>query len=554
MRTRWRYLLAVPPLLFLGVFYFYPLITIFITSFVSEGGGWKPGSLHRLTSTGYYAGVLWFTTWQAALSTALTLLLALPGAYVFARFDFKGKALIQSLTVVPFVLPTVVTAVAFKALLGPGGLVNRGLMAVFALDGPPIRIDQTVWFFLLAHVFFNYTVVLRIVGGFWARLPKDLTEAARMLGASGFRVFFRITLPLILPAVVAAAMLVFVFCFTSFGVVLILGGPRLATVEVEIYRQAVHLFNLPMAAALSLIQIVFTFGLMGLYTWFERRSAVSLMPASALLANRRAHSRWDRVTIGGNLALLVLLLGTPLLALFVGSILTETGLALTYYRGLFENLTHSIMYVSPVTAMVNSLGFALAATVAALVIGWFSAAFLAGSKGRTAGIFDPIFMLPLSTSAVTLGFGFIIALDEPPLNLRTSVLLPAAAHAMVAFPFVIRSLLPAWRSIPRQLKESAAMLGASPWRAWRHVDWPILRRALWVGGVFAFAISMGEFGATVFVARPETATLPLAIYRYLNYPGALNFGRAMAMSCVLMLTTSAGFLLIEKFKSVGGDF
>ncbi len=554
MRTRWRYLLAVPPLLFLGVFYFYPLITIFITSFVPEGGGWKPGSLHRLTSTGYYAGVLWFTTWQAALSTALTLLLALPGAYVFARFDFKGKALIQSLTVVPFVLPTVVTAVAFKALLGPGGLVNRGLMAVFALDGPPIRIDQTVWFFLLAHVFFNYTVVLRIVGGFWARLPKDLTEAARLLGASGFRAFFRITLPLILPAVVAAAMLVFVFCFTSFGVVLILGGPRLATVEVEIYRQAVHLFNLPMAAALSLIQIVFTFGLVGLYTWFERRNAVSLMPASALLANRRACSRWDRAAIGGNLALLVLLLGTPLLALFVGSILTETGLALTYYRALFENLTHSIMYVSPVTAMVNSLGFALAATAAALVIGWFSAAFLAGSNGRIAAIFDPIFMLPLSTSAVTLGFGFIIALDEPPLNLRTSVLLPPAAHAMVAFPFVIRSLLPAWRSIPRQLKEAAAMLGASPWRAWRHVDWPILRRALWVGGVFAFAISMGEFGATVFVARPETATLPLAIYRYLNYPGNLNFGRAMAMSCVLMLTTSAGFLLIEKFKSVGGDF
>ncbi len=554
MKTKLRYLLAAPPLLFLGVFYFYPLASILIVSFSPEWGGLETGHLQRMIGSSYYAGVLWFTTWQAALSTFLTLLFALPGAYVFARFDFKGKALIQSLTAVPFVLPTVVTAAAFKSLLGPGGLVNRGLMAVFGLDGPPICIDHTVWFFLLAHVFFNYTVVLRIVGGFWARLPEDLTEAARMLGASGFKSFFRITLPLIIPAVIAAAMLVFVFCFTSFGVILILGGPRLATVEVEIYRQAVHLFNLPMAAVLSLVQIVFTFGLMGLYTWFERRSAVSLMPESAIRSGRHPRNWRDRLTIGGNTTFMVLLLGTPLLALLAGSVLTENGPALTYYRGLLENPTRSILYVSPVSALVNSLGFALAATLASLVIGWFSAAFLAGSTGRTAGFLDPIFMLPLSTSAVTLGFGFIIALDEPPLNLRTSVLLPAAAHAMVAFPFVIRSLLPAWRSIPRYLKEAAALLGASPWRVWCHVDWPILRRALWVGAVFAFAISMGEFGATVFVARPQTPTLPLAIYRYLNHPGALNFGRAMAMSCLLMITTSAGFLFIEKFKSVSGDF
>jgi thiamine transport system permease protein len=554
VKPKLRYLLAAPPLLFLGVFFFYPLATIFLTSFVPEGGGWEPERLHRLIGSSYYAGVLWFTTWQAALSTVLTLLLALPGAYVFARFDFKGKALIQSLTAVPFVLPTVVTAAAFKALLGPGGVINRALMTMFELEGPPIRIDHTVWFFLLAHVFFNYTVVLRIVGGFWARVPADLTDAARMLGASGTKAFFRITLPLIRPAVMAAALLVFVFCFTSFGVVLILGGPRLATVEVEIYRQAVHLFNLPMAAALSLVQIVFTFGLMGLYTWFERRSAVSLMPASGTRANRRPNSRRDRLVIGANIGFLALLLGTPLLALFLGSILTEAGPAATYYLALLENPTHSILYVPPVAAMRNSLVFALAATVVALVIGWFCAAFLAGSKGRTAGFFDPLFMLPLTTSAVTLGFGFILALDEPPLNLRTSMMLPALAHALVAFPFVIRSLLPAWRSIPEHLREAAAMLGATPWQVRRHVDWPILRRAVWVGALFAFAISMGEFGATVFVASPRAPTLPLAIYRYLNYPGALNFGRAMAMSCLLMLTTSAGFLIIEKLKVVNGDF
>jgi thiamine transport system permease protein len=157
-------------------------------------------------------------------------------------------------------------------------------------------------------------------------------------------------------------------------------------------------------------------------------------------------------------------------------------------------------------------------------------------------------MLPLATSAVTLGFGFIIALDEPPLNLRTSLILPAIAHAMVAFPFVIRSLLPAWRSIPQSLREAASVLGASPFRVWRAVDWPILSRALMVGAVFAFAISMGEFGATVFVARPQIPTLPLAIYRYLTHPGAMNYGQAMAMSCLLMLTTAVGFIFLEKIR------
>jgi thiamine transport system permease protein len=461
----------------------------------------------------------------------------------------------QSLITVPFVLPTVVTAAAFRALLGPGGLVNTGLMAAFDLSRPPINIDHTVWFFLLAHIFYNYTVIVRLVGGFWARLPLDVNEAARMLGATRSQVFFRITLPLLMPAILAASLLIFVFCFTSFGVVLILGGPRLATVEVEIYRQAVHLFNLPMAAALSLVQIIFIFGLIWLYTWLERRSAVSLIPAMTRNDVRAsARTRFDRLMIGGNTIFLFFLLGAPLVALLFSSLLTGSGPGLTYYRGLFENNAQSILYVAPITAMANSLGFALAATGIALILGWCSAAFLAGRKSWLTGLFDPVFMLPLSTSAVTLGFGFIIALDEPPLNLRTSLLLPAIAHALVAFPFVIRSLLPAWRGIPQSLREAAAVLGASPIKVWQAVDWPILGRALVVGAMFAFAISMGEFGATVFVARPQTPTMPLAIYRYLTHPGAMNYGQAMAMSCILMVTTAIGFVLLEKIRIAPGDY
>jgi len=548
MNRKVRYALLLPPLLFLGVFYFYPLISIFVMSFAPDGR-WDVGQLTGLIRTSYYVRVLWFTIWQAGVSTLLTIVLALPAAYVFARFDFKAKALIQNLTTIPFVLPTVVTAAAFQALLGPRGLVNGLLMHLFSLKQPVIQIDHTVWFFLMAHVFYNYTVMLRIVGGFWSRLPRNLDEAARMLGASGPISFFRITLPLLAPAILAASLLVFVFCFTSFGVVLILGGPRLATVEVEIYRQALHLFNLPMAAALSIVQILFTFGLMVVYTRFERKSAITLMPEGFSGSDRPVRTRTDRIIVGASIMFLTLLLGAPLMALIIRSFLSEKGLSLVYYLALLENRAQSILYISPVAAIANSLAYALGAALIALTLGWFSAAFLVNRPGRVTGMLDPIFMLPLSTSAVTLGFGFIIALDAPPLNLRASLLLPAFAHALVAFPFVVRSLLPAWRSIPQSLREAASLLGASPFRTWLTVDWPILGRALLVGAVFAFAISMGEFGATVFVVRPQVSTMPLAIYRYLSHPGGMNYGQAMAMSCLLMVTTAAGFILLEKLES-----
>jgi thiamine transport system permease protein len=228
---------------------------------------------------------------------------------------------------------------------------------------------------------------------------------------------------------------------------------------------------------------------------------------------------------------------------------SETGVSLGFYKNLFENTTESVFFVPPADAVFYSLGFALAALLIALTLGVPAAVFLAGPANRVRSVLDPLFMLPLSTSAVTLGFGFILALDKPPLNLRTSPILVPLAHTLVAFPFVVRSLLPALRSIPPKLKEAATVLGAGPLKVWQTVDLPILGRALVVGAVFAFTISLGEFGATLFVARPQTPTMPLAIYRFLGQPGAVNYGQAMAMSSILMLVSATGFMFIEKFRS-----
>jgi thiamine transport system permease protein len=540
-----RWLLFSLPLLFLILFYFYPLVKIVLLSFLPEGS-WNPARLTKLVDSPIYGRILWFTCWQAALSTIITLLLGLPGAYLFARYRFFGKNLLQALMTVPFVLPTVVTAAAFRALLGSNGLVNNWLMAGLELTQPPIRIDQTVAFFLLAHVFYNYTLVLRIVGGFWAGLDPDLPAAARMLGASPWQIFRRITLPLLMPAIGSAALLVFIFCFTSFGVVLILGGPGYATLEVEIYRQSVQLFNLPMAAALSLIQIAVNFLLMWLHARLGKKSRVAFYTDSVPGTAVKIETPWQKVFLGANLLFMVVLLVTPLLALVVRSVTGEHGLTLAYYSALFTTPARSVFFVEPISAVANSVGFALAAMILAVLLGLLASTFLASARGRGTSFWDAVIMLPLATSAVTLGFGYIITLNRPPLNLRDSLALVPIAHALVAFPFVVRCILPSIRQIPQTLREAASLLGASPSQVWLRVDIPIISRAILVGAVFAFSISMGEFGASAFVTRPHTPTMPVAIFRFLGQPGDLNYGQAMAMSSILMIVTCSGFWLLGR--------
>lgn len=533
------YLLYLLPLAFLVVFFFYPLANIIGFSLSRE-------AFASLFTGRYYLNLLLFTTGQATLSTLLTLLVGLPAAYIFARYTFPGKSLLRALATVPFVLPTVVVAAAFRALVGPTGVLNRLLMDLFDLSTPPIDLQQTLTVILLAHVFYNVTVVVRLVGGFWANLNPRTVEAARLLGASRGRAFTEITLPLLLPSLVSASLLIFLFTFTSFGVILLLGGPPFRTLETEIYRQYVTFLRPDIAAVLSLLQILFTFGLMSLYAAFQRRGRVALdfRPQKANI--RAPAGTQEKLLVGLLMTALILFLVTPLLALVWTSLTNRAGqFTLAFYRDLDTLRRGSVMFVPPLVAIRNSLLYALATVVVAGLLGTVSARLLT-RPGRWRGWLDPIFMLPLGASAVTLGFGYVVSFSQ----LRTSPLLVLIAHTLVAFPFVVRSLLPVIEGIKPSLREAAAVLGASPWRVWREVDLPIIGRALLVGAVFAFTVSIGEFGATSFIVRPNSGymTMPIAIARLLGQPGAANFGQAMAMSTLLMAVCTAGFLAIERFR------
>jgi thiamine transport system permease protein len=551
------------PLTFLIIAFFYPLSRILALTLDSQ----------TLTAQNLLLAwrVLLFTFYQATLSTLLTLLLGLPSAYLFARYDFRGKSLLRALTAVPFMLPTVVVAAGFSALLGPRGLIHTLFPPFDVAHIVPMLLREgklfsfnfmgTLTAILIAHVFYNTTIIIRVVGNALSSLDPKLEAAARSLGADSFRVWWNLILPILRPSILASSLLVFLFDFTSFGVILLLGGSQFATLEVEIYLRVLRLPNLPLAALLSVIQLICTLLISLLYTRVVTRSTTQTAPRSAAANIRKPKTLREKIFITAFIILLTSFFLLPLSALPFRSLFrleadrgqrgeVQYGFTTDYYRELFVNRRGSVFYVPPIQATANSLGYATATVVLSLLLG-FPAALALAKPTRLERVLDPLIMLPLGSSAVMLGLGFIISFGA----WLISPLLVPFAHTLVALPFVIRALQPAIASIPERLRQAAASLGASPLDVWKNIDLPILRRATLAAATFAFTISLGEFGATLLISRPEYPTIPVAIERFLSQPGGLNYGQAMAMATILMLITIISILLIEKFRIPGsGEF
>ncbi|MBM7843188.1 ABC transporter permease [Herpetosiphon giganteus] len=557
-RIQWLYwLLALPALAFFMLFFGVPLWAIMQRAFAEKG---LLVAIQAVVSNRSLLHVVAWSAWQASLSTFFTLLLGVPTAYILAHYRFPGRALIRSLIAVPFVLPTVVVALAFRALLGERGLVNRWLMEWFELTHAPLQLEQSLGMILLAHVFFNLTVVVRLLSAYWSNHDPRLEASANVLGSPRWRVWLEVTLPLAMPALLAAALLVFTFTFSAFGTVLLLGSSQQRTIEVEIYDQAIRQFNLPVAATLSLLQMLTSLGLTLAYTRLVRRSSVA--QEAQQLPLRRAQ-RWStRLVIGIMLLLVGSLIVLPLGSLLLGALRIDGQWSLEYFRMLGINQRGSYAYVPPTQAMLNSLRYAAITTVLALAFGLPCAYLLAQPQGRLTKLLDGVLMLPLGTSAVTIGLGYIIAFRsyelwgwETPDLRRWSGLLPLA-HTLLALPFVIRTMLPALRRLNPRLREAARMLGAKPWQAWREVDLGLLLPSIMASALFAFTVSLGDFGAAlvVSVTSPDTATMPVVIFRFLGQPGASNYGQALAMSSLLMLVTFVSFGLLERFRDQGSEW
>lgn len=533
--------LAALPLAVLSVLFVLPVWAMLQEGLVVDGRLDLGGAVDVLQRPRVLR-VVWFTVWSATVATLLSVVLGVPAAYALHRLRFPGRHLLRAALLVPFVLPTVVVGVAFRQLLSDGGPLG-----FLGLDGSAIAI-------IAGLVFFNVAVVIRAVGATWDTVDPRPAQAAAALGASPVQVFRTVTLPALRPAIVAAASVVFLFCATAFGVVLTLGGLRYGTVETEIYRLTTDAFDLQAAAALSLVQLL---AVVVLLFVAGRLRAVPSSGAGRVAAAARRPRRGDAGALGA-LGLLLLLVGAPIATLVSGSLTTDDGWSLENYRLLATTGSRQALEVPVTEALVNSLQIAVDATWVSLLIGLLLAVAVTRrsqtrAERRARGLLDGLFMLPLGVSAVTVGFGFLIALDEPPLDLRDSDLLVPLAQALVALPLVVRTLVPVLAAIDDRQRQAAATLGAAPWRAFGTVDVPVVIRPALAAAGFAFAVSLGEFGATSFLARAERPTLPVVIFRLIGHPGPHNYGMALAAAVILGLVTTAVMLAVERLRvsSVG---
>jgi len=512
---------AAIPLLFTALLFLAPLAALAHRA-VTDADAVSAVTAWQRTDAWHLLAV---TAGQAAASAALAVVVAAPIVWLTATVALPGALALRVLVTLPFVLPTVVVGVAFRALL------NGPLAA--------LPVDTGLGAVLLAHVFLNVAVVVRVVTGVWQQIDPQAMAAARSLGASRLRAFADVVAPRLLPAVAAAAALVFLFCTTSFGVIVILGDGKLSTLETEIYQQGIGYFRIPEAVWLSVLQLLLVVAALALTRILAGRQRPALSDRGWPPARP---DTWPlRCAVAAVVVWALAWLATPIVSLLLRSLRPGGRWSLAGYRLLLGEATGQ----SGAGSLWYSVTSAVAAMAIALTVGTVAAVTLVRVRGAVGALAAGLSILPLGISAVTLGFGYVLLTAELPREVAASPLIIPCVQALIVIPLVIGLVAPALAQVPARRRDAAAVLGAGPVRIFCTVDLPMIRRPLASAGGFAFVMAIGEFGATTFLARADTTTLPVLIGTLMSRPGADNLAAAMAASVILLAVSAAAVLLIE---------
>jgi thiamine transport system permease protein len=487
-----------------------PTFNIFVSSLRFE-------SLNLLR-TETIRNVVWFTTWQSLVSTAFAMVIALPLAFVTANFKFKAERLTTSLVSVPFILPSIVVGVAFLQIL-------------------PNSFHRTAFALILAHTYFNFGFTSRLITARWLQIHPHLDDAARTLGASPLKLFTTVTLPLLGKAITNAALIVFTLCFTSYGVVRILGGPSRSTLETEIYFRAIQLGDVSGAMLLSALQILIIVSLFVVTTRasrnrFEQPTRPTISRQKSLQTRKQKFIATTIISIATVFAIV------PLLAIAFKSINTNSKFTTTAWRTIFTSpeISHSL---------IKTLTYAVIAMTLATLLGLLSACSVAYNNNFR--LISGLTTLPIVISAVSIGLGIIITFDTKPFDWRGTQFMLPLAHALVALPLAMRVILPVLQAIPDSLRQASSVLGASPQQTWLNIDLKIIRRAVISAAAISAAVSIGEFGASSFLARRGAETLPITISRLLSRPGDSLQSQAFALATLLAIFSLITIFVIDSF-------
>lgn len=500
--TRSQQVLSVAPWVFLGVFFVAPVVMT-LSSFTDIT------VLRETVTNSFFIKIAWFSLWQAVLSVVVTLAIGLPATWALSRVSFPGSQILRGILSAPFVMPAVVVA--------------SGVLAVL-----PVNNNTGVLPILWAHAMFNISVVLRIVGPRWELLDQRLEHAAATLGAHPIHTFRYVVWPHIKNSTVNAALLIFIYCFTSFGVIVIVGGFRRRTLEAEIFTQAIRLGDTTTATALAVMQIAMIGIVFAVVrTRSGRETAASHIHRRQPLATT-THKRW---IVWCALASAVAVVGLPLVATLWRSIYSRSTQSFTVsgWESLLDTRLPGMAY-SAAEVLTNSAMFALLAAMLCVPLS------LAAVVSNNKFLFF-VSSLPVVVSAATLGIGLIITFDVDPIAWRSQWWLLPVVHAVIAFPLTTRTLHPAYTAIPASLRHSAHVLGASPLRTFFAVEIPVMKSALWRTTGLSMAVSLGEFGATSFLSRSGTTTMPIAIGQLMGTVGQAPQQAAFALSATFILVT-----------------
>jgi thiamine transport system permease protein len=544
-------LVATATAVVLVVVFYFPVATVFVEAVVVDGQITAAPLVDVLTSEFYLVDIFWFTAYQALLSTVASVALGLPGAWILARFEFPGRETLRSLTILPFVMPSIMVAIGFVATFGRNGTLNTVLRT---LGLPTVELLFTLPAIVIAHAFYNAPLVARVTTAAWESVDASAIETARSLGASPTRAFYDVVVPQLLPAVAIGATLTFVFTFASFPIVLALGGFQLATVEVFIYSRIQNLAYSE-AAALAAVETVISLGLTYLYLRYEGQQRGDGQGANPQPRRRLRPPSWTprevavRTVIAGYGVVVLAVFVVPVASMVITSVTGGGGVTLDHYLFLVERQQTGASYqVRPLPAVRNSLLFGAGTLLVAVPMGVVLAVLTTRTfRGRAA--IDALTMAPLAVSGIVVGLGLLrgLVFGVEILGTRvrvTGAVAVVAAHAVGAYPFVTRSVAPLLGNLDARLVESARSLGATRARALVDIELPLVAAGVVAGAAFAFAISIGEFDSTVVLAEGSSSyTMPVAVERYLGR----RLGPATAMGCLLLAVTSLSFVVIERF-------
>ncbi len=550
-RDLYEKIIPLPSLILLFLIFLLPLISTLSKAFIYDGKITFSPFLD-LIKTPYTLRILLFTINQAFFSTLLSLIIALPGAYLLVNYQVKGRKLILAICTIPFVLPAILVILGFVTFYGNNGFLNVLLMKIFNLDNPPLKILYSYKAIIIAHAFYNFPIILVLVTTYWENLDYKLELSSYVFGASKLQTFISITLPRLILSIISSSLLVFLFCFTSFSIILVLGGgPKYTTMEVEIYRRARISMDLNSAASYALISIIFCLIILIIYNIFQRKTTTQENIYKSLYKKEKK----PVTKIGLILSILysifvILFVLSPIISIIIKSFLAsntrsdQSILTLKWYKQLFGLSSTTGIMKSSFISIINSLKIAL--TVAILSTPMALSLAIASKRDhfKSSILVELLAMLPLAVSSVIIGLGYYLISAR--LKSSGGLLLVILAHLVIVLPFNIRAITPEIRKLPPSLKNSAMTLGASEFRAFIDIEVPLLKSSLISGAIFAFAISMGEVNATLILSSSSIVTIPVTMYRLI---GSYNFGGACALGTILIIVCAIVFISSEYMKN-----